>query len=183
MPVWHPQASSVRIGRARGGVGDSNIDTHDTKNNISSHSLPPNPDDIDRMQRQTVLRKFGEELQEAANNAFPNTNTSRYKNVYVLMLKWEDEDPNLPVSYEIPQLEGVFKDVYHFRTEIWDIPNEDCHDKVNQKILDFKRLGGGSKKDLKIVYYAGHGRLTRNRGLSWTRYTKLLVWFTFSTPD
>lgn len=166
-----------------GGTGDSNIDIQEANNNNSSHNLPPRPDDIDQRQRQIDLRKFGEELQVAANAAFPNTNTSRYQKVYVLILKWEDEDPKLPVSYEISKLEGVFKDVYHFQTESWDIPDEDCHDKVNQKILDFKRLGENSKDDLKIIHYAGHGKLTRNRALSWTRYIKPFVGFTFRTPD
>jgi hypothetical protein len=56
-------------------------------------------------------------------------------------------------------LYNIFKGVYHFDTEVWDIPDEDCHVEVNQKILDFSKTGGNSKDDLKIVYYAGHGRL------------------------
>jgi hypothetical protein len=131
---------------------------------------PPRADDIDRWQCHTSLRRFGTQLQMAANAIFPNVATSRYRDVYVLMLKWKDEDPRLPVSQEISKLHDVFQDVYHFNTESWDIPDEDCHAEVNQKILDFKKLGGNSKDDLKIVYYAGHGKLTRNRLLSWTRY-------------
>jgi hypothetical protein len=131
---------------------------------------PPRADEIDRWQCHTSLRRFGTQLQMAANAIFPNIATSRYRDVYVLMLKWKDEDPRLPVSQEISKLHDVFQDVYHFNTESWHIPNEDCHAEVNQKILDFKKLGGNSKDDLKIVYYAGHGKLTRNRLLSWTRY-------------
>jgi len=130
---------------------------------------PPRADEIDRWQHHIAFQQFGDDLQSAAAAIFPNTATSRYKNVYVLMIKWEDEDPKLPVSQEIKNLERVFKDIYHFETEVWSIPDVDCHAEVNEKILDFKRVGGNCKDDLKIVYYAGHGKLTRNRQLSWTR--------------
>jgi hypothetical protein len=134
---------------------------------------PPRSDEIDRWQCHTSLQHFGSQLQAAANAIFPNTTTSRYKHVYVLMLKWNDEDPQLPVSYEVSKLHDVFQNVFNFETESWDIPEQDCHGVVNQKILDFKNLGGNSKDDLKIIYYAGHGKLTRNRTLSWTRYISL----------
>jgi hypothetical protein len=133
---------------------------------------PPRADEIDQWQCHIDLQQFGQELQAAANKAFPNIATSRYTNVYVLLLSWEDEDPNLPVSLEILNLFKVFKNVYRFETEIWHIPDQDCHAEVCQKILDFAKLGGNSKEDLKIVYYAGHGKLARNRLLSWTRYDK-----------
>jgi hypothetical protein len=135
-----------------------------------SSSPPLRANEIDRWNCHTSLQEFGTQLQTAANAIFPNIGTSRYRNVYVLMLKWKNEDPMLPVSLEISKLHDVFQDMYHFNTESWDIPDEDCHAEVNQKILDFKKLGGNSKDDLKIVYYAGHGKLTRNRLLSWTRY-------------
>ncbi|TVY80770.1 hypothetical protein LSUE1_G005315, partial [Lachnellula suecica] len=109
-------------------------------------------------------------LQDITNASFPNTHASRYRNVYVLMLKWADEDPNLPVSYEVSKLQDIFVNVYWFETEVWDIPNEDYHDRVNQKILGFKRMRSDSQDDLKIVYYGGHGKLTRNRSLAWTKY-------------
>jgi hypothetical protein len=109
-------------------------------------------------------------LQEAADQAFPNTTTSRYRNVYVLMLSWEDEDPSLPVSLEIQRLFEVFKELYHFETEVCHIPDRNPHNEVAKKILGFADLGENSKNDLKIVYYAGHGKLARNRLLSWTRY-------------
>jgi len=131
---------------------------------------PPRADEIDQWQCHIGLQRFGQELQAAANKAFPNIEKSRYTNVYVLLLSWEDEDPNLPVSLEILKLLKVFKNIYRFETEIWHIPDQDCHAEVCQKILNFAKLGGNSKEHLKIVYYAGHGKLARNRLLSWTRY-------------
>lgn len=135
---------------------------------------PPRADEIDRWRCHTGLEQFGQQLQEAANNAFPNTSTSRYRNVYVLMLSWQDEDPKLPVSLEVLPLVEIFRDLYHFDTEVWHIPDNNSHMEVVQKILDFANLGGNSKDDLKIVYYAGHGKLSRSRQLSWTRYVPFL---------
>lgn len=137
----------------------------------SRNSTPPPPSiDIDRWHAHVRLREFGEDLQAAAKAVFPNERRSRYTKTFVLMLCWEDEDPSLPVSIEISRLYEVFNEVYGFETEIWKIPDQSSHAKLNLKVLDFVMTGEDSKEHLKIVYYAGHGKLTRNRLLSWTRY-------------
>jgi hypothetical protein len=114
----------------------------DPESNFSTLNTcpPPRSEEIDRWQHHTAFQQFGKDLQAAAAAVFPNTRTSRYRNVYVLMLKWEDEDPKLPASEEIKRLARVFEDVYHFETEIWSIPDFDCHAAVNQKILDLREL-------------------------------------------
>jgi len=86
------------------------------------------------------------------------------------LLCWDDEDPKLPVSTEIEDLEHMFANVYHFEVEIWTIPSEGSHKKLNRKVLDFVELGEDSKDDLKIVYYGGHGMLANNRQSSWAMY-------------
>jgi hypothetical protein len=86
------------------------------------------------------------------------------------MLSWEDEDPNLPVSLEIDRLNEVFHDIYHYETERWDIPVENCYYKLTEKIMDFVKPTDDSQTHLKIVYYAGHARLLDTRLLVWTRY-------------
>ncbi|CZR65496.1 related to cholesterol oxidase precursor [Phialocephala subalpina] len=131
-------------------------------------SMNTSIEDFDRWQAHIGLKTFGEGLNAAAKAIFPNESRSRYTKVYVLMLSWADEDPNLPVSIEILKLFKVFKDIYHFDVEVWKIPDEACHLEVNQKVLDFVKLGGDSDDHLKIVYYAGHARLTKNRRLAWT---------------
>jgi hypothetical protein len=149
---------------------DEEVEHKDSTQGSSLNSTPPPTGyDLDKWLYHTGFKEWGDDLHEAAKAVFPNTAPARYRNVYVLMLKWEDEDPNLPVSQEITRLFRVFRDLYRFQTEIWDIKDPACHAEVNQKILDFSRLGGDSKEDLKIVYYAGHGKLTKNRLLSWTR--------------
>jgi hypothetical protein len=155
-------------------MSESNIDTEDAY--ISSpNSTPPPPtfDDIDRWRYHTDLRKFGESLEKAANAVFPNDRKSRYSHVSVLMLSWADEDPMLPVSREIDELHRVFRDVYHFETDRWTIPDLDSHFKVTKKVMDFVKPTPDNKSKLKIVYYAGHARLMSTRGLAWTRYATM----------
>ena len=89
--------------------------------------------------------------------------------MYVLLLCWEDEDEKLPVSIEVEGLREVFVNIYRFTVQVWKIPSEGSHKKLNQKVLDFVELGGDRKEDLKIVYYGGHGGLAQNRQPSWAR--------------
>ncbi|KAK0106231.1 hypothetical protein ONS96_003873 [Cadophora gregata f. sp. sojae] len=128
---------------------------------------PPTSRDIDHLQYHISLQEFGRQVQDAANAAFPNDQRSRYSNVYVLLLCWEDEDPKLPVSIEVQELRSLFQVLYDFDVEVWKIPAESSHNELNRKILDFVSFGGDRKDDLKIVYYGGHGMLVHNRQLSW----------------
>jgi hypothetical protein len=130
------------------------VETSPTSN---ANSVPQAPGDI------------GEHIQ-GLNAMSPNTTQSRYKKVSVLMLSWEDEDPGLPVSIEIEHLGNVFEDVYGFETEVWKIPDQSCHARLLEKILDFITTGGDPTDYLLIVYYAGYAKLTTNGQLSWTRF-------------
>ncbi len=130
---------------------------------------PPTAEEIDRIHEQCFLKEIRKDLQKEANDAFPNEGKSRYRNVYVLLIRWANEEPSLPVSLELNELSGVFSLDYGFSTETWKIPNEDCHNQLSQKILDFIRLGNDSRHDLKIVYYAGHGLLTKGRQPAWAK--------------
>lgn len=134
----------------------------------SANTAPPTPDDISRWQHHIGFEKFAESLQAAAKAAFPNQNKSRYSKVSVLLLSWEDEDPKLPVSMEVDKLEHIFRDLYGFQTELWRIPDQNSHLKVNQKIIDLISSEDDPKQHLFIVYYAGHAILTRDRLLAWT---------------
>ncbi|KAG4438265.1 hypothetical protein IFR05_006247 [Cadophora sp. M221] len=128
---------------------------------------PPTSRDLDHLQYHISLQEIGKQLQHAANAAYPHGQRSRYSNVYVLLLCWEDEDPQLPVSIEVNELQNTFEIMYDFDVEVWKIPSQSSHNKLNRKVLDFVALGGDSKDDLKIVYYGGHGMLAHNRQASW----------------
>jgi hypothetical protein len=115
------------------------------------------------------MQDFAKDLQRAAESVFPNENRSRYSNVYVLIFKWKTEDPNLPVWYEIDELCYVLDKIYGYEIEIFEIPDQKCHIKVVEKITSFISINDDSKNDLKIVYYAGHSRLSDTRDLVWSR--------------
>jgi hypothetical protein len=109
-------------------------------------------------------------LQKAANAIFPDDGerASKYTRVDVILLSWKDEDPKLPVSVEVAALARTFEDVYGYNVEHWLIPSEGSRVKLQGKILQF--LGDNDPAHLKIVYYAGHGRLTNHGQPAWTRY-------------
>jgi hypothetical protein len=126
----------------------------------SSTPPPPTPDEISFQYRHTTLKHFGEDLQLAAKTLFPNDSTSRYTKTSILILSWEEEDPKLPVSLEIAKLYAIFRKDYGFDVEVWKIPTNHSHFELH----------------LKIVYYAGHARLAKNRTLVWTGYNLILVY-------
>ncbi|KAH9206407.1 hypothetical protein DL95DRAFT_416567 [Leptodontidium sp. 2 PMI_412] len=114
----------------------------------TSTSPPPTPHDIDRWNRHINLQEFGAGLQDIE--------------VY-------DEDPKLPVSLEIAQLVRVSKDIYHYDVDEWKIPAKNSHLALNHKTMSFVESAPNYKEHLKIVYFAGHGRLTKTKLLEWTR--------------
>lgn len=124
--------------------------------------------ELDRLNYHVYLQDFGCQLQRAANAIFPGDQVSRYSKVDVILLSWEDEDPKLPVSLEIKALAEVFLTLYGFEVEEWLIPSDNSHNKLQKKILQF--LGDDEVSHLKIVYYAGHGKLTNHGTPAWTRY-------------
>lgn len=148
---------------------DSDIDMSDEASFEGQCQPPPSSRDFDQLQYHIALQNIAEKLQTAANLAYPNDRRMRYAAVHALLLRWDDEDPKLPVSIEIDELREVFEDIYHFSVEVWKIPSEGSHKKLNQKVLDFVERGGDSKDHLKIVYYGGHGMLAHNRQSCWAR--------------
>jgi hypothetical protein len=130
---------------------------------------PPTPKEIDQRQKLFQMNEIRKELQSEINDAFPNYGKSRYRNVYVLLIRWAREESSLPVSLELNELCDVFASDYGFNTETWTIPENDCHNELSRKILDFIGIGNDNRHDLKIVYYAGHGLLTKGRQPAWAK--------------
>jgi hypothetical protein len=135
----------------------------------NSSIIPPRGEEIDRWQRHIRMQEFAKDVQRAAESVYPNSNRSRYSNVYVLIFKWETEDPKLPVQCEIDELRRVLEEIYGYEIEIFEIPDHKSHAKVVEKITAFIAINDDSKNDLKIVYYAGHSRLSHTKDLVWSR--------------
>ena len=131
------------------------------------HQPPPTAHDLDRLRYHIDLQDFGKGVQEAASAVFSTDRRSRYTQVSALLISWEDEDPQLPVSIEINALKAVFVDLYGFAVEEYQIPPMNSHKKLTRRILDF--FDDENSKHLKIVYYAGHGKLSAHGQSVWTR--------------
>jgi len=147
---------------------------HLTQLDLDNSSKPTRPGfgsgyDLDRLNYHVRLQDFAVELQKAANAVFPGSQTSRYRKVDVILLSWEDEDPDLPISSEIRELADTFANLYGYQVEEFLIPAEDdSHNKLQVKILQF--LWHSDPTHLKIVYYAGHAKLASNGQPLLTRY-------------
>jgi hypothetical protein len=129
-------------------------------------SVPMAFDELDRLLSHTTLQRIGEGIQNAAYAIFPKAEQqSRYLQVSVLLLCWENEDPKLPVFGELCDLSNTFHHSYQYDVETWLIPSENPCRKLSRKVLDFIDLGEDGKDHLKIVYYGGHGRLERDKKL------------------
>jgi hypothetical protein len=164
-PPLHESDKST--GSASNTPKSSDFDSRSPQSSVTS-SAPPRAEEWDRTLRHTGLKDFGEALQNAANAVYPNDNKSRYSRVYVLLICWETQDPKLPVEREIRELRKVLEEVYHYNTEEFQIPDSESHAAVSEKINSFVKVDNNSDDNLKIVYYAGHSRLSRTKELLWS---------------
>ncbi|CBX99597.1 hypothetical protein LEMA_P088360.1 [Plenodomus lingam JN3] len=111
-----------------------------------------------------------------------------YRDVHVLMVKWEDSIDQLNVRPEVDALASIFKDVFLF-----DVREVQLGPKKSQHQLDKEIASWVFDKDsvdgLLIVYYAGHGvydektkaleicpdNLGTYQNVSWTRSEKPFI--------
>jgi hypothetical protein len=92
----------------------------------------------------------------------------------VLLLSWEvSERSDLDAENEVEQLGKVFREEYGYATEPWKIPLQSSHHKLTSKVLDF--VGYGGPDSLLIVYYSGHGSLTKSRQSQWLRWELSII--------
>ncbi|KAL9008736.1 MAG: hypothetical protein Q9173_006169 [Seirophora scorigena] len=103
-------------------------------------------------------------LNQALCAAFPKTSQSRYKQVHVLLLSWEDDD--LGVVTEIAELQRVFDFSYHFQTSHWELPSHKSHNALVRRVMQLLDESESGEK-LLIVYYGGHGKMNEDRQCVW----------------
>jgi hypothetical protein len=60
-------------------------------------------------------------LIQAAASICPNKGRSKYQNVHLLLLRWEED--SMGVQYELDDLAKLFEAEYGYATETWRIPN------------------------------------------------------------
>lgn len=111
------------------------------------------------------VKSFGETVTAAAAAAFPNRGRSRYKQVHVLLLSWEEDD--LGIIDELSGLQTVLEDLYRFQTETWKLPTRKSHNSLVSRMIKF--LDDFEADDsLLIVYYGGHGGMNDDRRCLWS---------------
>ena len=103
-------------------------------------------------------------LNQSISASHPRAAGSRYTDVIVLLLRWEDDD--LDVATEIAELDDTFRSVYGYRTEQWKIPSRQSHIALVRRILDLLAHPASGDK-LLIVYYGGHGYMNDQRDCVW----------------
>jgi hypothetical protein len=103
------------------------------------------------------IKKFAEDLQLAIDAAWPTRRKSRYKEVHVLLMSWEDD--NLGVEKEIRRLGYVFSNLYRFNVQEFRIPRKTPGKATSKRVWTF--LEKDKTDSLLIFYYAGHSRLSQ----------------------
>ncbi|KAM5363185.1 hypothetical protein ACJZ2D_012150 [Fusarium nematophilum] len=145
----------------------SGASSHTSLSLTSNVSLPPlaTHDTTKSHHHMDHLERFVQDLQLSAKRAFPNSAYSRYKEVEVLLIRWEEDE--LEVERELNELHNVFRDLYGFTTEQYLIPTQNSHRRLNHKALSF--VEEHEKEDtLLIVYYGGHGVINKARQSTWS---------------
>jgi hypothetical protein len=94
-----------------------------------------------------------------------------YDEVHVLLLGWEhdedDNDNNKDMRQGLQKLEVVLDRFFNYRTySEWRIPQDQPTAALNRRLQDF-RAAYNKRRNLMIVYYAGHGAVDRDRSLLW----------------
>lgn len=105
------------------------------------------------------FEEFLEHLNQAAKTVLP-TVSRRYQDVVVLLLQWQDDD--LGTASEIQDLECLFRDTYHYKTEKYLIPSSDSATQLEYKLNDFRKAND-HESNLLMLYYGGHGLLEVNK--------------------
>jgi hypothetical protein len=134
--------------------------------------LPINTHNVVTNKHIHSVQQFSEDLSAAVKAAWPTRHESRYSDVQVLILSWEDDD--LGVSEEIEDLRRTFRDLFNYGVTEWRIPQHKPERKLNLEAGKFLEKHD-SKDHLLIVYYAGHGCLNEQRIPMWAAYVFFFI--------
>ncbi|CAN8105793.1 unnamed protein product [Discula destructiva] len=115
------------------------------------------------------FESFARHLQDAAMHIYGKMQRPpRYKNVSVLLLRWEEDTA---AQHELVELEKTFRERYNYHTEKWSIPTvPNPSIKLNVQMAPFIEHAGSDH--LLIVYYAGHSYVGSDKQLYWASNTR-----------
>jgi hypothetical protein len=82
--------------------------------------------------------------------------TQRYEGVYVLLLRWAEDDIGPHLAREVDELHRLFGDVFKYAVSEYKIPSIDPGTALNSYVANYIETFGGDD-NLIIVFYSGHG--------------------------
>ena len=109
------------------------------------------------------LETFTKDLTQSLKRVF-TTSPRRYDGVYVLLVRWKDDD--LGTENEIRDLENVFHTLYNYHTERALIPSDNAYNYLESIVVNFRSRHDGPN-NLLIFYYGGHGVKVSNHKSVW----------------
>jgi hypothetical protein len=98
------------------------------------------------------------------NLAVRNSRQTKYSEVSVLLICWEEERGS-SIETELVKLRNVFDQDFSFSTRAYYIPSKNSLLSLSGEVVAF--LGEDDPEQLKIIYYGGHGELAKGRQSLW----------------
>jgi hypothetical protein len=132
----------------------------------------PRTHDISLSDHHSSIQRLGQDLNDAVQAVWPNRHNIRYSQVHVLLLSWVDDD--LGVAREIRGLRHVFRDMYNFQVQEYQIPSLKPDRALKRRVSNFLDIDGNDT--LLILYYGGHARRAQqsNEASLWFPYVLAL---------
>lgn len=107
--------------------------------------------------RIPTIEIFANDLQGAIDGAYPVVVRGPYKNVYVLLLSWEDGQAG--TRADVQKLQYVFATLYRFDVEECRVASKAAGDAMRVVVQSFLQRND-VEGNLLIVYYAGGARMS-----------------------
>jgi len=142
------------------------VDASPPPRSLENYSPDMSFNEEESMEYPIKLQEFGDRLTQAGGSIFSSGDIA-YIRVSCLLLSWEGESSQFPLSHEIPELAELLRKSYNFDVEQFKIPTNDSNANVMAKIAQF--LLDESPTHLKIVYYGGSGKVYSNGRSEWRR--------------
>ncbi|KAH7369692.1 hypothetical protein BKA65DRAFT_470949 [Rhexocercosporidium sp. MPI-PUGE-AT-0058] len=118
-----------------------------------------NTHDISLVDQHIRLEKFDRDLQDGVDALWTSRNYPRYKEVRVLLMRWEED--NLGVEEELLRLKTVFSRLYRYDVECFEIPSQSPARVTGSKVSSL--IAECGVDSLIIIYYGGHAVLSQQR--------------------
>lgn len=139
---------------------------HVSQQRAQPHQVDAQQPSVDLLSREhPTFESFIREASDAAKLIYSRNNRSRYKDVSVLLMRWEHDDSG--IDRELENLQNIFRERFNYRTESFAIPNSNsAHVKLMGRLAQF--LEHDHPDHLLILYYGGYAFVGQDRQHYWS---------------